>query len=142
VGLKPLEQEQLEVWFARLLLGWIDPKTASIRRADILPKKAHFERTTRHEDPKTSPGPWTRQASIRDLATIAFFRAAALLRRNGPVPGILAAHRPGAIMDKSERPFCCGFCVPPKIPRSIPNALHTPTTQTHVTFKPKVLPMY
>jgi len=38
VGLKPLEQEQLEVWFARLLLGWIDPKTASFRRADILPQ--------------------------------------------------------------------------------------------------------
>ena len=40
VGLKPVEQEQLEVWFARLLLGWIDPKTASFRRADILPKTA------------------------------------------------------------------------------------------------------
>jgi hypothetical protein len=37
-GLKPVEQEQLEVWFARLLLGWIDPKTASFRRADILPQ--------------------------------------------------------------------------------------------------------
>jgi hypothetical protein len=36
VGLKPVEQDQLEVWFARLLLGWIDPKTASFRRADIL----------------------------------------------------------------------------------------------------------
>src|SRR5215475_2882666 len=31
-------------------------------------------------------------------------RAGALLRRNGPV-GILAAHRPGAIMDKSRRRF-------------------------------------
>ena len=38
VGLKPVEQEQLEVWFARLLLGWIDPQTASFRRADILPQ--------------------------------------------------------------------------------------------------------
>jgi len=30
-------------------------------------------------------------------------RAAALLRRSGPVPGILAARRPGAPMDKSAR---------------------------------------
>ena len=42
-------------------------------------------------------------ASTRDLSTIAFFRAGPLLRRNGPVPGILAAYRPGAIMDKSGR---------------------------------------
>ena len=33
------------------------------------------------------------------------FRAGPLLRRNGPVPGILAAARPGAIMDKSGRHF-------------------------------------
>jgi transposase InsO family protein len=38
LGLKPVEGEQLELWFAQLLLGWIDPKTASFRRADILPK--------------------------------------------------------------------------------------------------------
>ena len=38
VGLKPTDQEQLEAWFARLLLGWIDSKTASYRRADMLPK--------------------------------------------------------------------------------------------------------
>jgi hypothetical protein len=31
----------------------------------------------------------------RDLPTIAFSRAGPLLRRSGPVPGILAAHRPG-----------------------------------------------
>lgn len=42
---------------------------------------------------------------MRDLPTIAFFRASALLRRSGPVPGILAAHWPGAIMDKSGRRF-------------------------------------
>jgi hypothetical protein len=41
--------------------------------------------------------------AMRDLPTIAFFRAVVLLRRNGPVPGILAARRPGAIMDKSGR---------------------------------------
>jgi len=33
-------------------------------------------------------------AATRDLPTIAFFRAGPLLRRNGPVPGILAAARP------------------------------------------------
>ena len=31
------------------------------------------------------------------------FPVGTLLRRHGPVPGILAAHRPGAIMDKSGR---------------------------------------
>ena len=44
-------------------------------------------------------------ATTRDLPTIAFFRAGVLLRRSVPVPGILATHRPGAIMDKSERQF-------------------------------------
>src|SRR5215831_12581588 len=53
---------------------------------------------------KTNLGRWSHPAPKRDLSTIAFFRAAALLRRNGPVPGILAAQRPGANMDKSERP--------------------------------------
>jgi hypothetical protein len=54
---------------------------------------------------KTNAGRWSRLASTRDFPTIAFFRAGPLLRRNGPVPGILAAHRPGAIMDKSGRHF-------------------------------------
>jgi hypothetical protein len=45
--------------------------------------------------------PWSRVAATRDLPTIAFFRAGVLLRRSVPVPGILATHRPGAIMDKS-----------------------------------------
>jgi hypothetical protein len=36
VGLKANAQEQIEVWFARLLLGWIEPSTASFSRADIL----------------------------------------------------------------------------------------------------------
>src|SRR3974377_1398406 len=44
-------------------------------------------------------------AATGDLPTIAFFRAGPLLRRNGPVPGILAAARPGAIMDTSGRHF-------------------------------------
>src|ERR1700736_473836 len=49
--------------------------------------------------------PWSRVAATRDLPTIAFFRAGGLLRRGVPVPGILATHRPGAIMDKSGRRF-------------------------------------
>jgi putative transposase len=90
VGLKPVEHQQLEVCFARLLLGWIDPKTASFRRADIVPKMQREAKT-----PKTNAGPWSRLAATRDLPTIAFSRADPLLRRNGPVPGILAADRPG-----------------------------------------------
>ena len=49
--------------------------------------------------------PWTRVAPTRDLPTIAFFRAGVLLRRSVPVPGILATHRPGAMMNKSGRQF-------------------------------------
>ena len=41
---------------------------------------------------------------MRDLPTIALFRAGALLRRHRPVPGILATRRPGAIVGKSARP--------------------------------------
>ena len=40
VGLKPLANGQVEVWFARLLLGWIDPATESFQRADIRPLEA------------------------------------------------------------------------------------------------------
>src|SRR4029077_12489794 len=54
---------------------------------------------------KTTHGRWNRSASTSDLPTIAFFRASTLLRRNGPVPGILATHWPGAIMDKSGLRF-------------------------------------
>ncbi len=49
--------------------------------------------------------PWSRVAATRDLPTIAFIRAGVLLRRSVPVPGILATHRPGAIMDNSGRQF-------------------------------------
>ena len=35
VGLKISTQELIEVWFARLLLGWIDPTTVSFLRADL-----------------------------------------------------------------------------------------------------------
>ena len=67
---------------------------------------------------KTNAGRWCRSGSTRDLPTIAFIRAGPLLRRNGPVPGILAAHRPGAIMDKSERRFVA--CLGPEGPRKGP----------------------
>ena len=53
--------------------------------------------------------PWTRVAATRDLPTIAFFRAGVLLRRSVPVPGILATHRPGAIVDKSGRHFVARY---------------------------------
>ena len=53
---------------------------------------------------KTSRGLRPALVPMRDLPTIASFRAAALLRRHGPVPGILAARPPGAIVDKSGRP--------------------------------------
>ena len=52
---------------------------------------------------------WRRVAATRDLPTIAFFRAGVLLRRSVPVPGILAPHQPGAIMDKSGRQFVGRF---------------------------------
>ena len=53
---------------------------------------------------KTNLGLRSAPAPMRDLPTIASLRTGALLRRNGPVPGILAAPRSGAIMDKSGRP--------------------------------------
>ena len=37
VGLKPLANGQHEVWFGRLLLGWLDSSTQSFQRADIRP---------------------------------------------------------------------------------------------------------
>jgi putative transposase len=40
VGLKRLANGQLEVWFGRLLLGWIDPSSESFLRADIRPQEA------------------------------------------------------------------------------------------------------
>ena len=46
---------------------------------------------------KTNAGRWSRSGSTGDLPTIAFFRAGPLLRRIVPVPGILAAHRPGRL---------------------------------------------
>src|ERR1700716_1616018 len=55
----------------------------------------------------------SRAASIRDLPTIACFRTGSLLRRNGPVPGILAANRSGAMVDKSERRCVGAFMVAP-----------------------------
>jgi transposase InsO family protein len=40
VGLKALANETFEVWFGRLLLGWIDSATESFQRADIRPLEA------------------------------------------------------------------------------------------------------
>jgi hypothetical protein len=37
------------------------------------------------------------------------FRAGVLLRRGVPVPGILATHRPGVLMDKSARHFVARY---------------------------------
>ena len=39
VGLKPLAQDRLQVWFGRLLLGEIDLAASNFIRADIRPKK-------------------------------------------------------------------------------------------------------
>ena len=69
-------------------------------RGDLKTMKPVIARAT-----KTDAGLRSGLAATRDLPTIAFFRAGPLLRRNGPVPGILAAARPGAIMDKSGRHF-------------------------------------
>ena len=35
VGLKPIAQDRLEVWFGRLLLGEIDPVASNFVRADV-----------------------------------------------------------------------------------------------------------
>jgi putative transposase len=40
VGLKPAAGSRLEVWFGRLLLGWIDPGTESFQRAEDRPLEA------------------------------------------------------------------------------------------------------
>jgi transposase InsO family protein len=40
VGLKAVSQGRLEVWFGRLLLGWIDPETESFLRAEDRPQEA------------------------------------------------------------------------------------------------------
>ena len=43
VGLQGTEKGQLEVWFARLLLGHLDPLTASFLRTDLNPKTPEKE---------------------------------------------------------------------------------------------------
>jgi putative transposase len=43
VGLKPLAQQRMEVWFGRLLLGEVDLATSSFIRADIRPNKTAIE---------------------------------------------------------------------------------------------------
>ena len=39
VGLKPIAEDRMEVWFGRLLLGQIDLATSNFIRADIRPNK-------------------------------------------------------------------------------------------------------
>ena len=43
VGLKPIAEDLMEVWFGRLLLGQIDLSTSSFIRADIRPNKTAEE---------------------------------------------------------------------------------------------------
>ena len=96
-------------------------------------KLQYLVKSKARREKKTDLGLRPARAPKRDLPTIAFFRAVALLRRNGPVPGILAARRPGAIMDKSG-------------PHGPATKKHTKTAEPYlrksVTLKPKVLPMY
>ena len=58
---------------------------------------------------------------MRDLPTIALFRPVLLLRRSGPVPGILAAGRAGAIVDKSNLRFEHGVSKKPNNKASLFN---------------------
>jgi hypothetical protein len=73
---------------------------------------------------------WPRVAPTRDLPTIAFIRAGVLLRRGGPVPGILATHRPGALMDKSGRHFAV-----------LLSDISSQMTKSNHELKQQVLPM-
>jgi len=43
VGLKPIAEDVMEVWFGRLLLGQVDLATRNFLRADIRPKKTAYE---------------------------------------------------------------------------------------------------
>jgi hypothetical protein len=43
VGLKPIAQDLMEVWFGRLLLGQVDLSTSSFIGADIRPNKTANE---------------------------------------------------------------------------------------------------
>ena len=43
VGLKPIAEDLMEVWFGRLLLGQVDLATSNFFRADIRPKKTAIE---------------------------------------------------------------------------------------------------
>ena len=81
---------------------------------------------------KTDLGLRRAPAPMRDLSTIAFIRTGALLRRSGPVPGILAPHRSGAIMDKSGRPpvATSTHTKPAEIQRTIANQKPTHTKKS------------
>jgi len=85
---------------------------------------------------KTNAGRWCRSGSTRDLPTIAFIRAGPLLRRNGLVPGILAAHRPGAIIDESGRRFVVRFGWQTKRQSQMVETRTLPTVTKIVTVLP------
>jgi hypothetical protein len=42
VGLKPMDNGRLEVWFGRLLPGWIDPPTESFLRLTLFKNSASY----------------------------------------------------------------------------------------------------
>ena len=83
------------------------------------------------QNAKTNAGRWSRVAATRDLPTIAFFRAGPLLRRSVSVTGILAAHRPGAIMDKSGRQLVVRFGAAQKHAQTIPPEIYQELTQAN-----------
>jgi hypothetical protein len=79
----------------------------------LTPQEFAAQKTTQEiaTAPKASSKdkPWASitAAPTRDLPTIAFFRTVELLRRHGPVPGILAVRRPGRLwisLDPEHQP--------------------------------------
>ena len=77
--------------------NWRQPNLPFDLVKDSLPWRSEAVKPIIAKARKTTDGRWSRSGSTRDLPTIAFFRAGTLLRRHGPVPGVLAAHRPGRL---------------------------------------------
>jgi hypothetical protein len=71
VGLQRTEKDQLEIWFGRLLLGYLDPQEISFLRSEV----ALASGTNSNHSWGLAAPPWRRVAATRDLPTIAFFRA-------------------------------------------------------------------
>src|ERR1700736_5152972 len=93
----------------RSLGNWRQPNLPFALVKDSLPWRSEAVKPIIAKARKTNDGRWSRSGSTRDLPTIAFFRAGTLLRRNEPYQAFRAAHRPGAIMDKSGRRFVVRF---------------------------------